>query len=116
MGEPVRIVDLARDMIRLAGADEQDIRIEYTGLRPGEKLHEALFTDEEKLSATSFEQIMVAQQPPEPEEAFRAGVDKLLAAAERRDYARDRPSVEGIGARLPVQGYGRGLSDPVRLR
>jgi len=48
MGEPVKIVDLARQMIRLAGLrPERDIRIAYTGLRPGEKLHEALFHEAE---------------------------------------------------------------------
>ena len=53
MGTPVMIVDLAKEMIRLAGADEDDIQIVFTGLRPGEKLHEELFTDEEELSSTT---------------------------------------------------------------
>jgi len=48
MGEPIKIVDLARQMIRLAGLrPDRDIKLEYIGLRPGEKLHEALFHDAE---------------------------------------------------------------------
>lgn len=47
MGEPVRIIDLARDMIRLSGLDEKDIPIEVVGIRPGEKLHEELVEAEE---------------------------------------------------------------------
>ena len=47
MGEPVRIVDLARDLARLAGRDPDSVPIQYIGLRPGEKLHEALFYDAE---------------------------------------------------------------------
>ena len=62
MGSPVRIVDLARDMIRLSGRDEDEIEIVYTGLRPGEKLCEELFTEQERTTATRYEQILVG--PP----------------------------------------------------
>jgi len=60
MGTPVRIVDMARDLIRLSGKDpDTDIAIEFTGLRPGEKLYEELISDEEGVVPTSHEKIMV---------------------------------------------------------
>lgn len=62
MGQPVRIVDLAEDLIRLAGLEPgRDIKMEYIGLRPGEKLHEELFSSQEELSLTRHEQIHVLQ-------------------------------------------------------
>lgn len=60
MGEPVRIIDLAHDMIKLMGYEPgEDIEIKITGPRPGEKLHEELFTDRERMSATRHERIFV---------------------------------------------------------
>ncbi len=61
MGEPVKIVDLARLMIRLSGADETRIRIEYTGLRPGEKLYEELLADDESTLPTPHPKLRVAR-------------------------------------------------------
>jgi len=61
MGEPVKILDLAKNMIRLAGLNEQDISIEFTGLRPGEKLFEELLLADEGLKETSNELIYVAK-------------------------------------------------------
>ncbi|MFO0232648.1 MAG: polysaccharide biosynthesis protein [Burkholderiales bacterium] len=61
MGNPVRIVDLARDMIRLAGFDEQQIPIEFTGLRPGEKLFEELLADGENTRPTHHHKVKVAR-------------------------------------------------------
>ena len=61
MGDPVRIVDLARDMIYLSGLEpEEDIEIEFTGVRPGEKISEELFNEWEKLSSSRHERIFIA--------------------------------------------------------
>ena len=86
MGEPVRIDDLARHMIRLAGLRPgADIAIEYTGVRPGEKLHEELFHAAEALVPTGRAGILRATSEPADLEALRRGVGELVAAAEARD-------------------------------
>jgi FlaA1/EpsC-like NDP-sugar epimerase len=61
MGEPVKIVDLARDLIRLSGFSEDDIKIEFSGLRPGEKLYEELLADDENTLATPHAKLRIAQ-------------------------------------------------------
>jgi FlaA1/EpsC-like NDP-sugar epimerase len=70
MGEPVRIVDLAHNMIRLAGFEpETDIAVEFTGRRPGEKIHEELFNSDERPQATASDKIVraVRRAPLDPE-------------------------------------------------
>ncbi len=87
MGEPVHIVDLARDMIRLVGRKpEQDVAIEYVGLRPGEKLFEEMFADGEKYERTEHEKIFVAgnSQNPEPLDVQYC-LDELQAVVRSND-------------------------------
>lgn len=86
MGEPVKIVDLAKKMIRLAGKEpELDIKIIYTGLRPGEKLYEELLTITENVMPTYHDKIMIAQVREYNFLAIKAKIDKLISSA-RQHY------------------------------
>ena len=82
MGEPVKIADLARDLIRLSGLSENDIRIQYTGLRPGEKLFEEPLADSEKTLPTPHPKLRIARaRAPEGEDV----VGDVLRWLERPD-------------------------------
>ena len=73
MGEPVRIVDLARAMIELSGLDpDRDIEVEIVGRRAGEKLHEELFNSYERASETNAEKILLAEREPLGAEAVES--------------------------------------------
>ncbi len=86
MGQPVKIVDLARDLIRLCGlTPDVDIKIEYSGIRPGEKLFEELLTAEEGTSATHHEKIFTARSKGLPVEAFGDMLDTLFESALQQD-------------------------------
>ncbi|MFM0324026.1 polysaccharide biosynthesis protein [Caballeronia glebae] len=74
MGQPVKIVDLARDLIRLYGFSEDQIRITFTGLRPGEKLYEELLADDETTTRTPHPKLRIAQARGVPDDF----IDELL--------------------------------------
>jgi FlaA1/EpsC-like NDP-sugar epimerase len=87
MGEPVRIAELAREMIQLSGFSEQDIRIEFSGLRPGEKLYEEVLVDDETTLPTPHPKLRIArarapENPALPEEVTAWLAQSQGAAAE----------------------------------
>ena len=86
MGEPVKIVDLARNMILLSGREpDRDISIEIVGARPGEKLHEELWSEAETVSATEHPKILLVRRPSiEPSwlEEELAELERLIDAGE----------------------------------
>ena len=84
MGDPVRVMDLARDLVRLAGRDPESQPIETVGLRPGEKLHEELFYDAERVEQTPSVKVLRALAPPPPTDV-REHVTQLLAMASGDD-------------------------------
>lgn len=89
MGAPIRIIDLARDMIRLAGLPTDSIEIEFTGCRPGEKMHEELAEDEGDLLPTSHPKILSIHVPLVDEAAVRQKIDLLQSQEGAVERLRD---------------------------
>ena len=86
MGDPVKINDMACDLIRLHGhVPNQDIRIVYTGLRPGEKLYEELLTSEEGTTSTKHKKIYKAHITPIETNMLTQYLDKLLTNRDATD-------------------------------
>ncbi|KAF2325935.1 MAG: nucleoside-diphosphate sugar epimerase/dehydratase [Flavobacterium nitrogenifigens] len=83
MGKPVRIIDLARKMIKLAGfIPDKEIKIKIVGLRPGEKLYEELLNDTSKTLPTYHNKIMIAQEIQDEYETLHNDVDELIGIAD----------------------------------
>lgn len=101
MGEPVKIVDLAHDLIKLSGlSPAQDIKVKFTGLRPGEKLFEELSTKAEDADRTKHPKIFIGKLQRLDHEALRPKVSALLTSA-------DEEGAEGLrrGLKLLVPEY-----------
>ncbi len=99
MGEPVKIAHLARRMIRLSGMEpDKDIRIEYTGLRPGEKLYEEVLSSTESTTETSHHKIRIAHATDNTFESISAQVRTLIAHARAQQ---DAPTVRALKTLVP---------------
>jgi FlaA1/EpsC-like NDP-sugar epimerase len=113
MGEPVRILDMAQDLIRLAGRDPDDVPIVFTGLRPGEKLNEKLYYDAETVGDTDVPKIRRVLDPQSPPDLRRvvghlvsmAGGDReaeLRAELFGVVASRDVPDLQSVAAASPA--------------
>ena len=97
MGEPVKIVDLARELIRLSGYSEPDIGIEFTGLRLGEKLYEELLADGEHTLSTPHPKLRIAKSRAEPDAHW---MQELFAWLQQGNPGTDSARRE-LAARVP---------------
>ena len=97
MGEPVKIVDLARELIRLSGYAEADIDIQFTGLRPGEKLYEELLADGEHALATRHPKLRIAKSRAAPNAGW---MQELLTWLQRGNPGAEQVR-QALVARLP---------------
>jgi FlaA1/EpsC-like NDP-sugar epimerase len=96
MGQPVRILDLAKQMIRLSGRREEEIPIQFTGPAPGEKLHEVLWSEGEAVGPTSHPKIMRAARPA----IDRDWLEEELAELERLVADADQEAIVEKLARM----------------
>jgi len=111
MGQPVRILDLARDMIRLSGFRDGEIEIRFIGLRPGEKLFEELLVDRDHVIPTPVEKVFVSRPELRDFARFEAQLDALRALASGGDLRAIRRALEemDIGLREPDSAHANAI-------
>jgi FlaA1/EpsC-like NDP-sugar epimerase len=100
MGEPVKIVDLARTMIRMSGRETKDIRIEFSGLRPGEKLYEELLSDRDRTLQTPVQRLLLAKLD---DDSARPGMADWLVACNEVTAKGDADVRRRLGALLGAE-------------
>ena len=99
MGEPVKILDLANRMIKLSGLEvDKDIKIKFTGLRPGEKLYEELLNDQENTLATHHPQIMIGKTREYDFDKISTSINELISLFDKQD---NKKIVEKMKAIVP---------------
>ena len=105
MGTPIKIADMASDLIRLSGFEPGvDIKIEYTGLRPGEKLYEELITEGENIVPTSHEKIMVLKGIECELEFLNGKIDELARMAREQDSGKIKLKLKEIVPEYKMMG------------
>jgi FlaA1/EpsC-like NDP-sugar epimerase len=97
MGQPIKIVDMVKALIRLSGHKEDDIEIRYIGMRPGEKLYEEILIDEERAKVTKFEKIYVAPPIETQNGHAKERVERLIEVARAGDADRIVETFAGMG-------------------
>ena len=120
MGDPVKVMDLAHDLIRLAGRDPDSQPIETVGLRPGEKLHEELFYDAEHVERTASAKVLRANASAPPpdvrEDVFRmlglaSGANERAVGQALFDYLRQINTAPADGSPEPANGFSDAPAD-----
>ena len=97
MGEPVRILDLARDMIVLSGLKPgEDIDIVFTGIRPGEKLYEEMGTEAENIARTRHPKIFIGKIAASPVERIERALEQLRVLADHGDQSSVRQCLQEL--------------------
>jgi FlaA1/EpsC-like NDP-sugar epimerase len=113
MGEPLKVLDVARQLIRLAGLREgEDVDIVFTGLRPGEKLHEELHSKDEHARMTRRDRILTWDLAPEDEAPLRVEIDALERTAERGDPEAIRAALRRLVEDYTPALAGAGPAEP----
>jgi FlaA1/EpsC-like NDP-sugar epimerase len=114
MGEPVKIVDLAETMIRLSGKEPvTDVKVEFIGARPGEKLHEELWSEAETVKPSSHEAILLVTRPPIDTkwlEEELAALEELVSSGDTLELVGRLNALVGAQRRATVSGDGAGAA------